>query len=289
MTNENRITVCVNTKDRPSYLGIMLSSLLNQTYQNFDLILMDASKEPVINREEIARLLGTFKKYGHGVRYETDQSIGIPWSYQKMMDMAETEFIVRQEDDVWCEAEMLQMAMQVMEMEGGDKIGAVGFMTPNYTFNAPAIEPPEVLQNGFQKNENAPTAQGLPFIYEPVDEQGIVVKGDKLWSVCTIHGGSLYRKEAAEQVDGFCTHFSPIGHREETLFYTRMYMAGWALYVRSTARLWHYESSKGGSRPDGAKGEKRVQARLSDESKFQAELVALIKEHPDRPLYMVDG
>jgi hypothetical protein len=125
-------------------------------------------------------------------------------------------------------------------------------------------------------------------IYEPTDQQEIIVSEDKIWNVCTIHGGSLYRKSAALKVGGFCTHFSPTGHREETLFYCRLYFAGYELKVRSSSRLWHFESIMGGSRPDGAHADTRQDARRSDESKFQQELLQMIKLLPERPVYLVD-
>jgi GT2 family glycosyltransferase len=285
---QSRITVCINTKDRLEYLLITLSSLLSQTYQAWDLIIMDASREPVINDERVTRLLVVMKKYGHSVVYETDSSIGIPGSYQRMLEIATTELVIRQEDDIWMEPEMIERAHDVLCRPGGEKVGAVGFMTPNFAWKGHYVEPPAVLRNGFKKVFEAATAPTLPWIWEPNDSQELVVKEDHIWLVCTLHGGSLYRRAAAEAVGGFCTHFSPTGHREETLFYTRMYLAGWNLAVRSTSRLWHFESTSGGSRPDGARSDSRLNARRSDEGKFQAELLALIEAHPERLLYYLD-
>jgi GT2 family glycosyltransferase len=261
-----RITVTINTKDRVEYLLITLSSLLSQTYQEWDLILCDASKQPVINDERVHRLLVVFKHYGHNVRYEVDSCIGIPQSYQRMMELAKTELVIRQEDDVWFEPEMIEQAYEVIQDK--EQIAAVGFMTPNWGNQTLTRNSPDVLANGFRKVPSN-LCPHLGEIYEPTDQQEIIVSEDKIWNVCTIHGGSLYRKSAALKVGGFCTHFSPTGHREETLFYCRLYFAGYELKVRSSSRLWHFESIMGGSRPDGAHADTRQDARRSDESKFQ--------------------
>ena len=282
-----RITVCINTKDRLEYLLMTLSSLLAQTYQNWDLIICDASAEPVINSEQLPRLLKVMKIYGHNVRYERDESIGIPHSYQRMMEMAETDLCIRQEDDIWMEPEMIQLAYDTIMLS--DNCAAVGFMTPNFNGVSGATPAPDKLRNGFVKKTSSPLAPQLPFIYEAVDQQSIVVLEDKIWKVCTIHGGSLYRKSLAQKINGFCTEFSPVGHREETLFYLRLYMKGYDLFVRSTSRLWHFESTAGGSRPEGAHAESRQNMRRADESKFQGEFNALIEAHPDRPVYIIDG
>jgi len=274
----DRISVIINTKDRREYLGITLSSLLGQTFQNWDLTLLDASSEPVINDERISRLLTIFRKYGHQVLYETDRSLGIPHTYQRGLEISRNNLLIRMEDDVWMEPEMIERAYEVIN--SNEKVGAVGFMTPNWQFHQ-RQPPPKILRNGFvMRSSNLVPNLGL--IHEPIDQQELVISEDIIWDVCTIHAGSLFRRSAAERVGGFATHFSPTGHREETLFYCRLWFTGWELKVRSTSRLWHFESSIGGSRPEGAHSQNRQNNRRSDESKFQGELRALIASYPDK-------
>lgn len=290
-----RITVCINTKSRPDFLLVTLSSLLAQTYQDWDLIICDASSEPVINLEPIEKLLRIFKKYGHNVRYEVDNNLGIPQTYEKMRQLAETELVIRQEDDIWMEPECIERAYEVLdplsfsnivklsEWPNAKDIGAVAFMTPHYLVQS-IVSAPEKLNNAFYKVEGHELVPNLPYALEPRDEQALLTTDDVVWEVCHLHGGSLFKQEAAEAVGGFCTHLSPVGHREETLFYARMFFAGWKLCVRSTARLWHFEATSGGSRPSGDRDPNRKACQCSDEGKFQAELQELMKANPDRQL-----
>ena len=278
-----RITFCINTRDRQEYLLITLSSLLSQTYQEWDLIIVDCSHVPCINNEAVSRLLTVTKRYGHDVHYEAEKVIGIPHSYEKMRKLSKTDFFVRQEDDIWMEPEMLERAVDVMMND--PELGAVGFMTPDYRITYGVSAPSqENFGTGFRWVTGHADAPQLPRVLEPGDGQGNVILEDMIYYVCNLHGGALIRQEAAEQVGGFCTHLTPTGHREETLFYGRLFFAGWNLAVRSTSRLWHFESTLGGSRPSGVNDPQRKLNRRSDEAQFQGEFEQLITQHPDRPL-----
>jgi len=277
----DRITFTINTKDRVEYLLITLSSLLSQTFQEWDLIISDASDDPVINREQVSRLLGIIKRYGHKVMYLRDSGSGIPQTYQKMMGTADTELIVRQEDDIWLEPECLQLLYDTIKED--DNCAAVGWMTPRFSQVGCRPTAPDRLANGFVMRPSH-LAPNLGLIHEAVDEQQSIIYEDKTFEVCTIHGGSLYRKSFAEKVGGFCTHYSPVGHREETMFYLRLYFAGYNLKVRTSIKLWHFESTYGGSRSKGALSDERVSMQRSDEDRFQRELREMISQHPDRQI-----
>jgi GT2 family glycosyltransferase len=276
----------VNTKDRKEYLLIALSSLLAQTYPDWDLFISDASADPVINDERVSRLLTVFKKYNHNVTYLTDQSAGIPATYQKMLEMSTTDWVVRQEDDVWFEPEMLERLVETMEKD--DRCGAVAPCTPRFDQTGGTSTLPDKLRNGFVMVPSA-LAPNMGLIHEAVDQQHLITAEDRTYDVCTLHGGSLYRRKAALDAGGFCTHFSPVGHREETMFYLRVYFAGWNLKVRTVARLWHFESSFGGSRSKGAMSDERQNFRRADEQRFQLELQVLLRNYPDRVIDVFDS
>ena len=160
-------------------------------------------------------------------------------------------------------------------------------MTPNWSYSK-ITKAPDELKNGFIKIPSS-INPSIGEIYEPVDQQQVIMVTDKVYRVCVLHAGSLYRREAALKIGGFCNDIiSTIGHREESLFYTKLYMSGWDLAVYPRARLWHFESSMGGSRIKGVDDPDRNAARANDEFKFKKELIRLQEKHPDRPITVLD-
>ena len=143
----DRICIHINTKNRPTYLAVTLASVLGQTFQNWDLIIMDASNEPAVNDETVGRLLTTVRRYGHKVSYERDNSLGIAQTYQKMLELSDTPLCLRMEDDVWWEPEMLARLYEVMEAR--PEVAACGMMTPHYASSGLVDPTPEKLRNGF--------------------------------------------------------------------------------------------------------------------------------------------
>jgi len=69
-SNSNRILVGIPTRDRPEYLACLLSSLLFQTEQDFDIFIVDSSEaEPSCENTIVSRFLDTHKGLGRDVRY----------------------------------------------------------------------------------------------------------------------------------------------------------------------------------------------------------------------------
>ncbi len=261
-----------------------ISSWLGQTEQYWDVIIADNSWPSTVNQEAIHRLLAIVKRHGHSVRLIIGCGGGIPQTYQAMMEASETELNVRMEDDVWMLPEMLGHLRDAIESD--PKIAAAAPMTPNWKHSTvvASAEAPNGLENGFIKTSSS-LAPELGQIWEAVDGQQVIANSDgKIYNVSVIHAGSLYRKSALEAIGGFATHFSPVGHREESMTYSKLYLAGYRLVVVGSARLWHFEANMGGSRERGAKDPIRDNHRMADEALFQREIRALAAKHPDRPL-----
>ena len=64
----NNTLVLINVKDRPSELALLLQSLRTQTFQNFDvMILDDCSGTPLVNYHFFNCLINRLKQENHKV------------------------------------------------------------------------------------------------------------------------------------------------------------------------------------------------------------------------------
>jgi glycosyltransferase involved in cell wall biosynthesis len=68
----DKILVAIPTRDRPEYLSILLSSLIHQTEQAFDVLIVDTSDEKRldVSSAPVERFLSTLTALGHSCFYE---------------------------------------------------------------------------------------------------------------------------------------------------------------------------------------------------------------------------
>lgn len=275
-----RVELHMNTRDRPEYLAIALSSLLSQTYDNWDLAIADGSKQRSSEKEYVARLLHVIEQHGRKVRTITGVN-GIPQTYQALLDSSKAEMILRCEDDCFWDTSALSSIVSVMQQD--PLIAAVGAFTPNWNGAIDnSAKAPFQLNNGFRWIKT-PTLQGR-YGWVAEDGQGQIVNTDHVYDVTVIHAGSLFRTEAVRAVGGYATMISPAGHREETDLYCRLYFAGYRLVVAGAARMWHFQATSGGSRPQGFVDPDRAAMQMSDEALFQMRLSEWVEKHPDKPI-----
>ena len=88
MHSEHRIVINIATRDRPTEVALLLESLRNQTFQNFDIYIHDDfSGTPVNSYHFLVCMINRLKLDGHKVRFERNAvNLGIPKMRQLMVD-----------------------------------------------------------------------------------------------------------------------------------------------------------------------------------------------------------
>jgi len=269
MMATDRVSVTFITKDRPGFAFLCLSSLLAQSFREWDLVVVDDSDPPLSRYVEFKFLFQLMEHYGHKVTLVEGQNLGITQGWQRGMELSDAPLGQRLEDDVWLEPTYLERLHRVIVRDG--RIAAVAGSNPNPFHQNPRWE--------FTSFPNFLVIQQDSLI--PIDGQNTLLDTDKTYGVCHLHGLFMYRTEAVQAVGGFATHMSRFGHRDETDLTLRLYFAGYELLVCPWARLWHAEAPYGGSREDRDR-----EACLRDEEAFQQRLATWIKENPGK---LVDG
>ena len=260
-----RVSVTLPTRNRPGYVFQCLSSLLSQTFTDWDLVIVDDSDPRLTEYVEFKFLCQLMEHYGHAVSLFLGEGLGITQSWQRGLEHSESALGQRLEDDVWLEPTYLERLYQVITRD--ENIAAVAGSNPN-----PFQQPTRIEVDPFP---NCMIEQKDSLI--PIDGQATLLQTDKTYSVCHLHGLFMYRKEAVQRVGGFATHTSRFGHRDETDLSLRLYFAGYEILVYPRARLWHSEAPHGGSREDRDVGE-----RLRDETMFQERLAGWVNENPEK-------
>ena len=113
-----RVTVHIATKDRHSECALLLQSLRTQTYQKFDILIVDdASGSPVSNCGFIMSLVNRIKFEGHKVRIiRNEMSYGVCFARNMCIDQDtfKNYFTCRLDDDCIIEQDYLERLIYVI-------------------------------------------------------------------------------------------------------------------------------------------------------------------------------
>ena len=105
------MSVHIATRNRWNYLGTLLASLYQQTFQDFDLIICDDfSDEPIFANKLAMDWLEKFKNNGHGVKIiRNPVRLMIGKTRNNCIEADNwNELAVRIDDDSYCEPDYLE-------------------------------------------------------------------------------------------------------------------------------------------------------------------------------------
>jgi glycosyltransferase involved in cell wall biosynthesis len=118
--------VLIPTCGRPTGLAVVLTSLLSQTYTDFDLIVSDQTPEDrvCIDSIEIATLVRALRQRGHRVRLERHlPRRGLAEQRQFLLDQSSARYVHFLDDDVLLDPLVLERMHKVIESEGCGFVG----------------------------------------------------------------------------------------------------------------------------------------------------------------------
>jgi len=241
-----RIQVGVPTKDRYSNLALLLWSLCEQKFRDFEVLIVDDSEDRRDIRE-LPYILPILKRM---------DSEGIPWSvlfgpkrgphfcHQLVLDETKCEYILRLDDDTVCDK--LALEKLVSAWENLDSKGDVGAIGPIVVDPSMPIEYRflPVGFRSFRKFQGRVEDTG----WNTGDQQWRMHPDNEIQKVEHLYSSFLYSVEAGRKIGGYELSLNVVGHREETDFTYRMFKAGYKIYVQPESLIWHLRNPFGGIR-----------------------------------------
>jgi glycosyltransferase involved in cell wall biosynthesis len=243
--DSNRILLHVCLKDRPTELGLLLQSLRTQTYQNFDvLILNDGSGTPPMGYYFIQYIVMRMQDEGHYIHIiDNPRPSGVSGARQQLVEYTMKnlphKLICRVDDDVILEPDYLEELKLGLD-EGYDLMS--GITTP--------VASPRIVRD---------VKHVSPIIgYCEFDNEGSLVANfddcghlyNKKAILLTHHFRScaLYKRELHEKGVNYINNLSRNGFREEQVFSFKAILAGFKLGVNTYAINYHLMTPSGGER-----------------------------------------
>lgn len=244
------LVINVLTNNRVSELSILLTSLINQTFQEWDLVLIDdGSEQPCTNYKFFNDLIGRLR-INHCVKFlrHAVPDFNIGKSRNEAVKISKTipnnsaKYVIRIDDDSLCEkdyVEQLYLTFKKLESDGVNP-GAIGGVVPmlegpNYYRKLPLIF-----------NETVFSEEGD--ILRMEDDGGFDYYDDKLLPTHHIRSSFLFSVKAHDEAGEHPIEYGPTGFREETDFSFRLRMKGYTLWTLTGAKCYHQKARSGGAR-----------------------------------------
>lgn len=223
------VTAHISTRGRyKTMLPLAIQSISLQSVVPQRLIIFDdGDGGEFFNDSVYSHLFNLLSQKGCQVDVVKGEGRGQVLNHQKAIDMSETPFIWRVDDDNSAEPNVLENLLSHISVDG------VGAVASSVHFPWAAPTPLDLSASGL-----------IGDIKARQNVQWFKFTGTK--QVDHLHNTFLFRKEAASH--GYPKNLSVVGHREETIFTHEMVLKGWKLLVVGDVITWHLRDPEGGIR-----------------------------------------
>ena len=145
------ITVITPTYNRAEYLGNAIDSVLNQTYTDFELIIVDDNKHESEARKKTEEVVQKYKDAR--IRYlRNPMNLGGAVSRNRGIEEAKGDYIAFLDDDDMYLPDKLEVQVKAM-IENGWDVSVMDGATYNYETGEKVAERHQQIRNGMTKDE----------------------------------------------------------------------------------------------------------------------------------------
>lgn len=232
-----RVEIGIITCDRYIHLAGLLSSIINQDYEDWDMTIVDDSPNPMDLRDNQALIgfLRLLNEKGHDWRVLYGPHKGSHFCHQMVLETSRHPLTFRCDDDHYLDRKFLSEL--VFPHLSDEKVGATGgiVLLPN--------DPHRIyLPDNWKERENYTEKVNIR-------KDGAIGFGNNLQYVLHkdtfpkpvqhLIGAMVYRTEPARKW-GYNLDLSYVSMCEDDDFSYQFYINGWKLFVVPTAMYWHF-------------------------------------------------
>jgi glycosyltransferase involved in cell wall biosynthesis len=244
VVNGNDLLITIATRDRPTELYGLLNSLRKQTYQNFDILIIDdASGNPIQNYYFIPYTIQRLRNEGHNViLIRNDFSKGVSGVRQQCVEeglKGKWTYQLRIDDDSIAENNYIEELFKVIN--AGYDI-------------ASGVVPPFAGQEFFRDAEQVKPIIGecklndKGFLILNEDDCGTLYTDNVILPSHHFRSCALFKREVFEAGVDYKSRLSKNGYREEQLISFKAIVKGFTIGCNTGAICWHLLTPSGGER-----------------------------------------
>lgn len=242
----NKLCIHIATRDRPTELALLLQSLRTQTYQNFDIIIVDdQSGTPLFSYHFMNCLLARMRLEGHTVfTVRTEFPHGVSKARQRCID--ETikkgyDYFLRLDDDVILEEDYIERLFNVLN-KGYDLATGATVPMVGPTFKRETRFLKGIVNRVILDDEGKYIMNG--------DDCGMAYTDEGIFPAHHFRSCALYYTKIHTE---WSVHYTPTrlskhGFREEQIFSYKILLAGGKIGCDVKAINYHQMTPSGGER-----------------------------------------
>lgn len=239
------VSIHICNRDRWGELGLLLQSLRTQTYQDFDIVILDENETSITQCYFLMMLLNRMKLEGHGVNIiRNNLKLGVCYARQKLVDedyFKDNSYILRLDDDVILEKDYIEKLLKVIKAGYDIASGVTPLLgSPELIRNIDKVKP--VINRKEFDNEGNLTYYG--------EDCGFCYDKEEILSANEFRSCALFKREIFNKIS-YEKNLSFVGFREECFLSFRAITLGYRIGVHTGAKIFHLASPTGGCRfPD---------------------------------------
>jgi GT2 family glycosyltransferase len=240
------VSICINTCDRPDYLWKLLVSISRQTHINFEVVIVDDGSESCLENARIKDIIDHIKIENEVKFHKNNGTMGLAASRNIAMDMADSDFIIKLDDDHYCDSACIEELCSAMDNH--DDAGIIGMVFP-------------MIRGDIEMTNRCPAIFGDPEVDANWVTQQELLYGHNVPEVVpakTVRGLMMYRKDEEIRHD---ERLSAVAHGEDTIFSLEYLRKGYSNYVCTRAIAWHLYATSGGCRRWGLEEADRLRKK----------------------------
>jgi len=240
----NNTAVLINVKDRPTEVSLLLQSLRTQSYQEFDVFILDDCSGNVLTDYHFFNcVVNRLKQENHKVFIKrTDFSEGVSKARQKIVDWVKPfdyEYFLRVDDDVVLEENYIHDLFYVLG-QGYDLASGVTVPMAGPTPKRDPKHLKGIVNRVILDKDGNYIMNG--------DDCGQEFTDDVTLPAHHFRSCALYKSSIHDKVNYCPTTLCWHGFREEQIFSYKLLMAGYTIGVNTGAVNYHQMTPSGGER-----------------------------------------
>lgn len=263
------VAVLINVRDRPSEIALLLQSLRTQTYQDFDIYILDDKSGTQLNNYHFLNcIIIRLRLENHKVILKrTEFPHGVSRARQSIVDLAmerDYKYFLRVDDDVILESNYIERLLKVIE-KGYDIASGVTVSMQNPSMKRNPKHLKGIINRVILDKDGN-------YIFDG-DDCGIEYLESQILPAHHFRSCALIKRAVHEKIKYYPTKLSKHGFREEQLFSYKAQIEGFKIGVDTKAVNYHQLTPSGGERfPDSKELAKQNQEQIN----------LFVKEHKDK-------
>ena len=239
VSTDERIEIAIPTRGRTINLVCLLQSLRTQTFQRFDVTILDDNPDDaVLGNFTLDAMVKLLETEGHRCRIIKGESKGVVFAHNALLHATQKRLIARIDDDTLPEStDYLELLMSVFHEDETGAVAAVGGPIPHFLGGRrEQYMVPEEETLGAYAPFEAPEARYL----QPVSATPK--------RVTSLYSSFICKRDYLLAAGGYALSYSTIAEKEETDMLLRVAVLGGRLIFHPHAVLWHLRAPMGGIR-----------------------------------------